>query len=441
MIPAIRGTHDILPGEIERWQHAEQVIRDVCARYGYREIRTPVIEREELFAKGTGETTDIVQKEMYAFEDKGGERVTLRPEATPSMVRAYVEHALEQALPTVKLFSFGPMFRYERPQKGRYRQFHQLDVEVFGVTDATLDAEVIEMAAALVRALGVEEAELVINSVGCRACRPGFGRALLEALGERKSDLCGDCRRRAETNPLRIFDCKVPSCQPIVDALPHSTDHLCDGCREHFAVVTAQLAALELDYRVSHRLVRGLDYYARTTFEVLGSTLGAQNALLGGGRYDGLVRQLGGPDRAGIGFAAGMERLVLAMPEGPGASAPDAFVVVLGEAARPAAHVLARDLRHAGVATLVDYDARSLRAQMKRADRSGARRVLILGDDEIARGEVSVKDMESGAQTAVARADVVQGMSRRVRGAGNSAGADDAGSGARVEALRGIESG
>ncbi|MCY4120106.1 MAG: histidine--tRNA ligase, partial [Acidobacteria bacterium] len=260
MIPAIRGTHDILPGEIERWQHAEQVIRDVCARYGYREIRTPVIEREELFAKGTGETTDIVQKEMYAFEDKGGERVTLRPEATPSMVRAYVEHALEQALPTVKLFSFGPMFRYERPQKGRYRQFHQLDVEVFGVSDATLDAEVIEMAASLVRELGVDEAELVINSVGCRDCRPGFGRALLDALGERKSELCGDCRRRSETNPLRIFDCKVPSCQPIVDALPHSTDYLCDGCREHFAVVTEQLTALQLDYRVSHRLVRGRDY-------------------------------------------------------------------------------------------------------------------------------------------------------------------------------------
>ena len=418
MIPAIRGTHDILPGEIERWQHAEQVIRDVCARYGYREIRTPVIEREELFAKGTGETTDIVQKEMYAFEDKGGERVTLRPEATPSMVRAYVEHALEQALPTVKLFSFGPMFRYERPQKGRYRQFHQLDVEVFGVSDATLDAEVIEMAASLVRELGVDEAELVINSVGCRDCRPGFGRALLEALGERKSDLCGDCRRRSEINPLRIFDCKVPSCQPIVDALPHSTDYLCDGCREHFRTVTDQLTALKLEYRVSHRLVRGLDYYARTTFEVLGSTLGAQNALLGGGRYDGLVRQLGGPDRAGIGFAAGMERLVLAMPEGPGASVPDAFVVALGEVARPAAHLLARDLRHAGMATLVDYDARSLRAQMKRANRCGTRWVLILGDDEMERCEVTVKDMQKREQTAIERANVVQWLSAQCRHAG-----------------------
>ena len=408
MIPAIRGTHDILPGEIERWQQAEQVIRDICARYGYREIRTPVIEREELFAKGTGESTDIVQKEMYAFEDKGGERVTLRPEATPSMVRAFVEHALEQRLPAVKLFSLGPMFRYERPQKGRYRQFHQLDVEVFGVADATLDAEVIEMAAALVRALGITGAELVVNSVGCLECRPGFSRALIEALGDRTPALCADCRRRAATNPLRIFDCKAPACQPIVDALPHSTDYLCDGCRAHFEATTAQMTALGLDYRVSHRLVRGLDYYTRTTFEVLGAALGAQNALLGGGRYDGLVRQLGGPDRPGIGFAAGLERLVLAMPDGPGARAPDAFVVALGEAARPPAHLLARDLRHAGVTALVDYDARSLRAQMKRADRSGARRVLILGDDEIARGEVTVKDMLSGEQAAVARDDVVR---------------------------------
>ena len=411
MIPAIRGTRDILPGESERWQRAEQVIHEVCARYGYREIRTPVIEREELFAKGTGETTDIVQKEMYAFEDKGGERVTLRPEATPSMVRAFVEHALEQQLPTVKLFSLGPMFRYERPQKGRYRQFHQLDVEVFGITAAALDAEVIEMAAALVRALGIEDAELVINSVGCHDCRPGFNAALVAALGGRQAALCGDCRRRAASNPLRIFDCKVPACQPIVDALPHSTDHLCDECREHFEATTAHLAALGLDHRVSHRLVRGLDYYTRTTFEVLSGQLGAQNALLGGGRYDGLVRQLGGPDRSGIGFAAGLERLVLAMPEGVEAGSPDAFVVALGDAARQPAHVLARDLRHAGLVALVDYDVRSLRAQMKRADRSGARRVLILGDDELARGEVTVKDMGSGEQATVARSEVVGRLS------------------------------
>ncbi len=411
MIPAIRGTRDILPGEIERWQQAEQVVRDVCARYGYREIRTPILEREELFAKGTGETTDIVQKEMYAFEDKGGERVTLRPEATPSMVRAFVEHALEQRLPFVKLFSLGPMFRYERPQKGRYRQFHQLDVEVFGVADAALDAEVIELAAALVAALGIDDAEIVVNSVGCAACRPAFGRALIAALGDRETDLCGDCRRRAAVNPLRIFDCKVPSCQPIVDTLPHATDYLCDACRAHFEATTGLLTALGIDYRLSHRLVRGLDYYSRTTFEILGGRLGAQNALLGGGRYDGLVRQLGGPDRAGIGFAAGMERLVLAMPDGPGPCAPDAFIVALGAAARQPAHLLARDLRRAGVTALIDYGDRSLRSQMKRADRTGARRVLILGDDEIARGEVAVRDMGSGEQTVVARDEIVRQVS------------------------------
>ena len=408
MIPAIRGTHDILPGEIERWQQAEQAVRAVCERYGYREIRTPVIEREELFAKGTGETTDIVQKEMYAFEDKGGERVTLRPEATPSMVRAFVEHALEQQLPTVKIFSLGPMFRYERPQKGRYRQFHQLDVEVFGVADAALDAEVIEMAAGLVDALGIEDAEVVVNSVGCPECRPGFSRALVAALGDREADLCGDCRRRATVNPLRIFDCKVPSCQPIVDALPHATDYLCDGCRSHFEATTGLLKTLEVDFRVSHRLVRGLDYYTRTTFEILGGRLGAQNALLGGGRYDGLVRRLGGPDRAGIGFAAGMERLVLAMPDGPGPRAPDAFIVALGDAARQPAHLLARDLRRAGSTVLIDYGDRSMKAQMRRANRTSARHVLILGEEELAQGSVTVKDMSSGGEALVGRDNVVR---------------------------------
>jgi len=416
MIPAIRGTHDILPNEVGRWQRLELVIRDLCERYGYQEIRTPVIEREELFAKGTGETTDIVRKEMYTFEDKGGERVTLRPEATPSMVRTFVEHGLEQHLPTVKLFSLGPMFRYERPQKGRYRQFHQLDVEVFGISDAMLDAEVIEMASALVRALKIETSEVVINSVGCQKCRPRFSQALLDALGGQISELCGDCQRRAKINPLRIYDCKVKDDQPIIDALPHSVDFLCNDCCDHFKVVQSQLAALGLEHRVSHRLVRGLDYYTRTTFEVLGVNLGAQNALLGGGRYDGLVAQLGGPDRAGIGFAAGLERLVLAMPEQSSVATPDVFVVALGEVARQPAHLLARDLRNGGLATLVDYDARSLRAQMKRADKTNARYVVILGDTELAHDEVTLKDMDSGVQTTVAREAVVQRIAAADKG-------------------------
>ncbi len=407
MIPSIRGTRDILPGEVERWQHLERVARSVCERYGYREIRTPVVEREELFAKGTGESTDIVQKEMYTFVDKGGEHVTLRPEATPSMVRAFVEHSLEQALPTVKLFTLGPMFRYERPQKGRYRQFHQLNVEAFGIIDSSLDAEIIETAATLVAELGIEDVELLINSVGCPGCRPAFGQALLKALGNQVPKLCADCQRRAKMNPLRIFDCKVPADQLIIDALPHSIDYLCEDCREHFDKTKRGLGVYGLDYRVSHRLVRGLDYYTRTTFEVLGHSLGAQNAVLGGGRYDGLVKRLGGPDRAGVGFAAGLERLVLAMPGDAGAmTVPDAFIVTIGEEARESAQLLARDLRHAGLTILIDYEGRSPRSQMKRADRTGARFVLIVGGNELAQGEVSIKNMKTGEQDTVARADV-----------------------------------
>lgn len=409
MIPAIRGTHDILPGEVERWQHVEHTARSLCDRYGYVEVRTPVIEREELFAKGTGETTDIVQKEMYSFTDKGGERVTLRPEATPSMVRAFVEHSLEHELPAAKLYAMGPMFRYERPQKGRYRQFHQLDVEIFGLSDPAVDAEVIDLAWTLVRDLGIAEAELVINSVGCADCRPRFQAALLAALGDDLPKLCQDCQRRAATNPLRIYDCKVPADQPIIDRLPHSIDYLCEADAKHFADVRRHLDAWGIPWTLSHRLVRGLDYYTRTTFEILGRTLGAQNALLGGGRYDGLVKQLGGPDRTGIGFAAGLERLVLALPEGAGIVAtPRAFVAAIGEAARDEGLKLLRELRSAGLAASMEFEGRSIKAQMKRADRLGARVTLIIGADELARGEVTLRDMRGSEQRAVPRVDVVQ---------------------------------
>jgi histidyl-tRNA synthetase len=408
MIPAVRGTHDILPGEVERWQRVEAVSRRLFERYGYAEVRTPIIEREELFAKGTGETTDIVQKEMYAFADKGGERITLRPEATPSLVRAFVEHSLEQAMAVPKIYLFGPMFRYERPQKGRYRQFHQLDVEVFGVADPAIDAEILDLAWALVAELGIEHAELVINSVGCPACRPAFGEALVKALGEDLGTLCADCQRRAVTNPLRIFDCKVPQDQPVIDRLPHSLDFLCEACRTHFDTVERHLAMYGIPYRVSHRLVRGLDYYTRTTFEILAGNIGAQNAILGGGRYDGLVKQLGGPDRVGIGFAAGIERLVLAMPDAPDASARRPFfVAAMGEAARESALALLRDLRRGGLEAHMEYEGRSIRSQMKRADRLKAAFTLILGDEELARGEVTVKDMTTGEQARVPRAGVL----------------------------------
>jgi len=417
VIPAIRGTHDILPGEIEKWQLVERVARALCERYGYVEIRTPIIEREELFAKGTGETTDIVQKEMYAFTDKGGERVTLRPEATPSLVRAYVEHSLEQALPATKIFTLGPMFRYERPQKGRYRQFHQFDVEVFGMNDPAVDAEVIDLAWSLVLALQIAQAELVVNSVGCANCRPRFQEALLAALGEDLPRLCQDCQRRAKTNPLRIYDCKVEADQPVIDRLPHSIDYLCEPCATHFAAVRSQLDDWGIPWQLSHRLVRGLDYYTRTTFEILGQSLGAQNALLGGGRYDGLVKDLGGPDRTGIGFAAGMERLVLALPADVAVEpAPRAFVVGIGEDGRAEALRLLRELRQAGVAAQMEFEARSIRAQMKRADRLAARVTLIVGGDELARGEVTLRDMRSGEQQGIARADVVPSTARLLAG-------------------------
>ena len=413
MIPAVRGTRDILPGEIERWQRVEATARSVCERYGYAELRTPLIEREELFAKGTGEATDIVQKEMYTFTDKGGERITLRPEATPSMVRAFVEHGLEQVLAIPKLYCLGPMFRYERPQKGRYRQFHQLNVEAFAVDDPAIDAEIIEMACRLLQELSIEGTALVVNSVGCPTCRPAFTQALLAALGADLARLCRDCQRRAQTNPLRIFDCKVPSDQPIIDALPHSIDYLCGPCREHLEAVQHYLRTYGLAYEISHRLARGLDYYTRTTFEVLGSTLGAQNALLGGGRYDGLVKLLGGADRVGIGFAAGIERLVLALPSGATEPrAADTFVVALGDEVRDAAVVLARDLRWAGLVAQIDYEGRTAKSQMKRAGRLGASAVVIIGSDELARNEVTIKDMTTGNQRAVRRDQVVGELRR-----------------------------
>jgi histidyl-tRNA synthetase len=420
VIPAIRGTHDILPGQVEKWQYVERVARALCERYGYVEVRTPIIEREELFAKGTGESTDIVQKEMYAFTDKGGDRVTLRPEATPSMVRAYVEHSLEQSLAAAKLYAIGPMFRYERPQKGRYRQFHQLDVEVFGLQDPAVDAEVIDLAWSLVQALGIAETELVINSVGCPECRPRFQAALLAALGEDLSKLCQDCQRRAQINPLRIYDCKVPADQPIIDQLPHSVDYLCEKDAAHFAAVQAHLTAWGIPWRISHRLVRGLDYYTRTTFEVLGQALGAQNALLGGGRYDGLVKTLGGPDRTGIGFAAGLERLVIALPESAGARVSGAaFVVAIGEDGRAEALKLLRELRQAGLIAHMEFDARSVRAQMKRADRVAARVTLIVGGDELARGEVTLREMTTGDQRAVPRAQATTAVQEMIGRHGN----------------------
>jgi histidyl-tRNA synthetase len=400
-LQAVKGTKDLLPDEIAAWHRIEGTARALFALYGYREIRTPIFETTELFARGIGQETDIVSKEMYTFEDRDGGSLTLRPEATAGIVRAVIEHNLINTDPALKVYTTGPMFRRERPQKGRFRQFHQVNVEVFGVTSPSVDVEVVEMALAYIEGCGLTRYELVLNSVGDAKCRPGYVEILRTALRAEKDELCGDCQRRTETNPLRVLDCKVPQDQPIIEALPKISDHLCDDCRAHFAEVRRELELLGIPYRLSHRLVRGLDYYVRTTFEVLSGDLGAQNSVLGGGRYDGLVQQLGGPDIPGIGFALGMERLVMLVPPVPVPARCEVFLAPLVPAGRDFALRLQRQLRKAGVRVMMDHEGRGLKSQMKRADKLGARFVAILGEDEMAKGRWTVRDMKASTQEEV----------------------------------------
>ena len=415
-IQAVRGTRDILPDEVPAWHRIEAAARDLFARYGYREIRTPVFEETELFARGIGAETDIVSKEMYTFADRDGSSLTLRPEATAGIVRAVIEHNLLNTDPALKVYALGPMFRRERPQKGRYRQFHQVDVEAFGFVSPTIDAEVIELALAYLDACGVAEHELVLNSVGDRSCRPAYVERLREALRARARSMCADCQRRAETNPLRVLDCKVPEDQAAIEDLPRITDHLCGACAEHFAEVRRQLGLLGIPYRMSHRLVRGLDYYVRTTFEVTSTALGAQSSVLGGGRYDGLVKDLGGPDAAGMGFAVGLDRLALLVPAGEGAPRCDVFLVPLAKAALDRALRLQRELRQAGLRALLDPEGRSFKSRMKQADKLGARLVAIMGDDEMARGAWTVRDMARSEQQDVPEERVLDHLKEKANG-------------------------
>ena len=415
-IRAVRGTRDILPDEIPAWHRIEAAALQLFARYGYREIRTPLLEQTELFSRGIGVETDIVSKEMYTFADRDGGSLTLRPEATAGIVRAVIEHNLMNADPALKVYAVGPMFRRERPQKGRYRQFHQVDVEAFGYESPTIDAEVIELAVAYLDGCGVAEHELVLNSVGDRRCRPAYVERLRAALRDRAPSMCADCRRRAETNPLRVLDCKVEEDQAVIEALPRIVDHLCAECAEHFGEVRRQLELLGLPYRLSHRLVRGLDYYVRTTFEVTSTALGAQSSVLGGGRYDGLVKDLGGPDVAGVGFAVGLERLALLVPPGGGGPRCDVFLVPLAKAALDRALRLQRALRQAGLSVLLDPEGRSFKSRMKQADRLGARFVAIMGDDEIARGAWTVRDMARSTQQDVPEAGVLDHLKEKANG-------------------------
>jgi len=401
-LAAVRGTRDILPGEVEKWQALERLARTTFELYGFRELRAPVFEATELFEKGSGATSDVVTKEMYTFADKGGRSLTLRPEYTPSVVRAIIEHRLDLEGAPMRYYFMGPMFRYDKPQKGRYRQFHQIDIEVFGEKDAAVDAEIIEMAHALLAKLGVAGTETLVNSVGCRICRPAYSAALRKAAGLRKAELCADCQRKAETNPLRIFDCKVEACQEVARSFPSIQDYLCEECREHFARLRAYLDVLKIAYRVEPRLVRGLDYYTKTTFEIVTSHLGAQNAILGGGRYDDMMKDFGGPDICGTGFAMGMER-VLSAAELPPPRHQVLYLAYLGEDAKRAGLELSRFFRSNGVECLVEYKDRGMKAHFARANKLGAAWVLIVGDNELASGRFGLKEMATGRQVEGAR--------------------------------------
>lgn len=406
-ISAVKGMNDVLPAQVGRWHELEAVAREVFALYGYREVRTPVVEPHALFARGVGEATDIVSKEMYVFEDKGEERLALRPEGTAGTVRAFIEHGAYVDGPQ-KWFYMGAMFRRERPQKGRYRQFHQVGCEAFGIAEPAIDAEQIAMLDDYLGRLGVK-ATLKLNSVGDPACRPAYLARLREYLTGHAASLCADCRERTQKNPLRVLDCKVPTCQPVLEGAPRLAEHLCDGCRGHFEAVKAGLDALGVAYVVEPRLVRGLDYYVRTAYEFTSDALGAQSAVAGGGRYDGLIETLGGPPTPGIGFALGAERLTLileALGRPIPSRRPEVFLVGADEAGARAALSIAAGLRKAGVACDLDARFGKLKAQFKQAERVGARYALVLGGQEVAAGEAKLKDMATRAETPVKLADL-----------------------------------
>ncbi|PSH05718.1 MAG: histidine--tRNA ligase [Acidobacteria bacterium] len=420
MIKAVRGTRDLLPPDTELWNFVEHTVREVFARYNYREIRTPIFESTELFSRSVGEETDIVSKEMFTWEDKARaasektQTLTLRPENTAGVVRAYIEHELGRSGLLQKLYYIGPQFRRERPQKGRYRQFFQIGAEVLGPTTAgselpIRDAEVLDMLTALLDAVGLTGWTLYLNSVGCAKCRPAYNQALRDALENVKDQMCGDCQRRSETNPLRVLDCKVPEDQPIIEGLPKIADYLDEGCREHFAQVRAILDTLGIPYQVNERMVRGLDYYTRTTFEFTHGKLGSQSAVLGGGRYDGLSEQLDGPKAPGIGFAIGEDRLVLALQaQQQQTLAPlKAFVVPLGEGMNRHALKLAKQLRADGVAVDVSDESFRLKKSFETAEKLGATFAIIVGENEVKADAFAVKNLTSGLQTTVSRSELL----------------------------------
>ncbi|MGA7220999.1 MAG: histidine--tRNA ligase [Candidatus Sulfotelmatobacter sp.] len=420
MIKAVRGTRDLLPPETALWNFVESVVRDVFRAYNFQEIRTPIFESTELFARGVGEETDIVSKEMYTWEDRGraesdkGQSLTLRPEATAGIVRAYIEHKLwDRGLN--KLYCIGPMFRRERPQKGRYRQFYQIDAEVIGPASAgsdspVRDAELLEMLATVLDRLGIAGWNLELNSVGCANDRAAFNEALRKALEPVVGDMCADCQRRAVTNPLRVFDCKVPADQPIIETLPRISQFLDEGCRRHFDAVQEILTKVGVPFTLNDKLVRGLDYYTRTAFEFTHGALGAQNAILGGGRYDGLSEALGGPAAPGIGFAIGEDRLVMSLQESAESvlRKPDAYIAPLGAGMNGEAARLARELRRDNLTIELGDENFRLKKSFEMASKAGAKYILIIGDNEVKAGAFALKNLATGEQVSVPRAKLGQ---------------------------------
>jgi histidyl-tRNA synthetase len=408
-IASIKGFRDVLPQETRVWQWIEAEARRVFEAFGFQEIKTPILEKTELFSRSIGQETDIVSKEMYTFDDIKGRSLTLRPEATASVVRAYIQNRPYQTYPVQKLYSIGPMFRHERPQKGRFRQFHQINAELFGDPGPKSDADMICMAVLLFRSIGLDDVTLNLNSLGCSDCRPRFREELKDYLADKRPRLCEDCQRRAEANPLRVFDCKVDSCKEVVSGAPSIDGFLCQACREHFSSVQSYLSDLEIPFVLNSRLVRGLDYYNRTTFEIQTERLGAQNAVAGGGRYDGLVQLLGGPDHPAIGFALGLERVVALIGDDHPLEdrRPALFIAALGGAAAGAAFKWAVDLRRNGLWVELDYGSAGLKSQMKKADRLGAGQVLIVGDDELKTSRGALRNMLTKEQVDVELKDAV----------------------------------
>ncbi|MGA2076881.1 MAG: histidine--tRNA ligase [Terriglobia bacterium] len=416
-IRSVKGTRDLLPPDTDLWQRVEAEARRVFGAYHYGEIRTPILEQTGLFSRSVGADTDIVMKEMYTFQDRDDESLTLRPEATASVVRAYIEHSLYNQGGIHKLYYIGPMFRRERPQKGRYRQFYQIGAEVLGSQSPLVDAEVLEMLVLFLERVGIREYQLLLNSVGCPKCRAEYLTVLRQSLQAVKASMCADCQRRAETNPLRVLDCKVEADQPIIEKLPKIIDHLDPECRQHFDRVTSELQGRGIPYQVTPRLVRGLDYYTRTTFEITSGALGAQNAVLGGGRYDGLSDMLGGPPTPGIGFSIGQDRLILAVQAAAvlKSEAPlAAYIVWMGEAALSAAAGLARELRAQGLSVEIDYDPMKIKKAMGVASKLQARFAIIIGEGEISAGRYQMKDMATGQQEEVEPGNIVSYLRARL---------------------------